>query len=84
MNDNRRAKLIADVIKHLENLDGDELGSKMAPPPLDEAEGGMGDSGMEGDKGPMDAAIVEIEGAPKKDDEEMDDDELEELEKMSS
>lgn len=75
--DNRRAKLIADVIKHLESLDADELGGKMAPEV-------MAEEVMEppmGDEGPMVAAM---DGAEVADEDAVDDEELEELEKLSS
>lgn len=74
--DNRRAKLIADVIKHLEALDADELGGKMAPEVAVEVE-----APPMGDEGPMAAAM---EGAEVADEDAVDDEELEELEKLSS
>lgn len=82
MQDNRRARIIADIVKHLEELDGDELGQKMAPPAAVAIEAEVP---MEGDAGPMDDALAAAEGAdlePSED--EVDDDELEELSKLSS
>lgn len=101
MEDNdRRARLIADVIKHLENLDGDDLQSQMQKPddmgmPPGKDMNGMAvmvekdpmDKGMDmpDDKGPMDKAL-EMAGdkQPMNDEDEPDDDEMEELKKMSS
>lgn len=108
MNEDRRARLIAQIISHLEEMDGNELGDKMKPP-MPEGDGAMvavmGKEGeepgegspeeekmdaMEGDdKGPMDSALDEASNKSRDantpaEGEEMDDDELEELMKMSS
>lgn len=72
MMDDRRARLIAEVVKHLEGLDADELGGKMKPmegegQPDDKGlvSGGPGDKDM-GEKGPMEIAVMaKKEGSPE-------------------
>ena len=83
MMDARRAKLIAEVIRHLEDLDAEELSSGMKKPeeapemgePEEMADGEMPKVG-----GPMEEAV---EAAEPKSEEDIDDDELEELAKLS-
>lgn len=100
MND-RRMKMVAGLIKHLEDMDGDELSQSLKPSvaqdiqsdpkgPEDMKDGVMpGANYGDGHKGPME--ILAEKGsdpkslsADKKDEDEVDDDEFEELMKMHS
>lgn len=100
MQNSRRAKIIADVIKHLEELDGSELKGSMMPKEIDiMVEGKPGpeglESGGEGDTegdmdsmGPMDQKLAAFEAeekseTPAEEGDEMDEEELKELEKLS-
>lgn len=89
----RRANLIAELIKHLETLDGDELQSKMGPAKVEidlEGKVPMEKTPMDKEKGPMEMMVAEGGGAGPKmvkgddvskdvNNEEMDDDEFEEM-----
>jgi hypothetical protein len=92
--DSRRAKLIAEVIKHLESMDGEALKGEMNPPmEMAVSEGGMGKDEknpmemLEGteksEKGPMEM-LADKGDDPKSEmaDDEMSDEELEELANM--
>ena len=84
----RRARLLAEMLKHLEDLDGEELKKGMQPieePPMDS---GVDMEMMDVDvvdapeEGPMEALLEEEtdeETTPAPDEDEMDDEELEEL-----
>lgn len=90
MMNERRAKLIAEVVKHLEALDGEELGSMMKP---EKPEGEMAveievepkeEGEMSGKKGPMEELLGKKVDAPKMEDgdEEMSDEDFEERLKL--
>lgn len=91
--DSRRAKLIAEVIKHLESMDGEALKGEMNPPmEMAVSEGGMGKDeenpmelleGAEPKEGPMEMLAAKGDD-PKSEmaDDEMSDEELEELANM--
>lgn len=78
--ESRRAKLIAEVIRYLEDLDGEDLKGSMAPPVSEEmppVEGAEPDMAvMVAKKEPMEPGEPEVG-------DDLDDDELDELSKLS-
>lgn len=74
--ENRRAKLIAEIISYLENMDAQDLQGSMKPPEA---------APMEGEVLPVEGEMVaEVEAPmPPQEGDDMDDDELEELAKLS-
>lgn len=82
--DSRRARLIAEVIKHLEDMDATHLKGEMAPPPVEEEVAVEAEPAVEAsDKGPMEM-LADKGRDPASDvqDEEMSDEELEELARL--
>lgn len=87
MDNARRMRLIAELMKHLEDLDSEDLGSAMKP--KDAVPQGMVDGaepkgaevtvakvGVSGDKGPMEKLMEDSEGGAPKSPEQEDEDEL--------
>lgn len=80
----RRAKLIAEVISYLEDMDGDELKGQMAPPeppPEELPADGVAVMAVEGEEP---AAEMGLAGGEAEMEEELSDEELDELSRLSS
>jgi len=76
-----RAKLLAEILRHLEQMDGEELHEKMQPPKavgVEVTELKPMDQDENKEKGPMEE-LMEAKEPENKQDEEPNDEELEEL-----
>lgn len=81
--DARKAKIIAQLIHYLEHMDGEELKMGMEPKPVEPPVGeDVAVVGIEG-KDPMEMG-EEAPAMPPEDGSDLDDDELDELDKLSS
>jgi hypothetical protein len=91
MMDNRRIRMIAELIKHLEGMDGEELKGKMTPVAI-EVEAESPEMEQKVADGPMARLAADAGGGSPKpvepgdmgDEDEMDDDEFAEMMKLNS